>query len=279
MLDGFGGEVRSIGWDQDVLEQFVSLLSLLFSGCEQPVALDSRPSRVAERLGRPPLNEVREIVGEGNPAVLRLLPDRYCRRWEVGVMKSTDCNADMVWPQVRLPKQGRSACRAKMHPNLSSLLPVADIDVGRSFGANMFLLVEGNNAEHGTGSPLTLATMADAYSIGISGYFDTQGTATAMRGSNHSAPPYPGAARLRDGGSRDPPAAADRHPARSQLAPLRRFRLLLATAAAAIGTVGCCSHRDVAPRSTPTLRAPASPPPSRVSALRNTANASPGASR
>jgi hypothetical protein len=69
-------------------------------------------------------------------------------------MKSTDCNANMVWPQVGFPKHCRSARRAKMHPNLSSLLPVADIDVGRSFGANMFLLVEGNNAEQGTGSPL-----------------------------------------------------------------------------------------------------------------------------
>jgi hypothetical protein len=85
-------------------------------------------------------------------------------------MKGTDGNADMVWPQVGLPKHRRSACRAKMHPDLSPLLPVADIDVGRSFGANMFLLVEGTNAEHRTGSPLTLATMAGAYNIRIGGY-------------------------------------------------------------------------------------------------------------
>ena len=45
----------------------------------------------------------------------------------------------------------------------------------------MFLLVEGNNAEHGTGSPLTLATMADAYNIRIGGHFDTQGTARAIQ--------------------------------------------------------------------------------------------------
>src|SRR5262249_29885585 len=70
-----------------------------------------------------------------------------------------------------------------MHPNLSSFLPVADIDVGRSFGANMFLLVEGTNAEHRTGSPLTLATMAGAYNIRIGGYFDAQGTTRAMSGS------------------------------------------------------------------------------------------------
>src|SRR6516165_7920037 len=140
-----------------------------------------------------------EIVGESDPAVLQFLPDRYGRRSEVGVMKSTDCNADMVWPQVGLPKHRRSARRAKMHPNLSSLLPGADIDVGRSFGANMFLLVEGSNAEHRTGSPLTLATMADADGIGISGYLDMQGTATVMRGSRHSSPPSSAWARLQQG--------------------------------------------------------------------------------
>jgi hypothetical protein len=67
-------------------------------------------------------------------------------------------------------------------------LPVADIDVGRSCGANMFLLVEGKNAEHRAGLPLTLATMAGAYNIRISGYFDAQGTARAMGSSSHSAP-------------------------------------------------------------------------------------------
>src|SRR5215469_8665399 len=129
---------------------------------------------------------MREIMGESDPTVLRLLPDRYRWPWKVGVMESADCNADMVWPQVGLPKHRRSARRAKMHPNLSSFLPVADIDVGRSFGANMFLLVEGTNAEHRTGPPLTLATMADAYNIRIGGYLDTQGTTRAMRGSRHS---------------------------------------------------------------------------------------------
>src|SRR6516225_6678311 len=103
-------------------------------------------------------------------------------------MKSTDCNADTIWPNVGLPKHRRSARRAEMHPYFSSVLPVADIDVGRSFGANMFLLVEGTNAEHRTGSSLTLATMADAYNIRIGGYFDTQGTTRAMRSSSHSAP-------------------------------------------------------------------------------------------
>jgi len=63
----------------------------------------------------------------------------------------------------------------------------------------MFLLVEGNNAEHGTGSPLTLATMADAYNIRIGGYFDAQGTTRAMRGSRHSAPPSSACARLQQG--------------------------------------------------------------------------------
>ena len=75
-----------------------------------------------------------------------------------------------------------------MHPNLSSLLPVTDIDFGGAFGANMLLLEKGNNAEHRAGSPLTLATMADAYNIRIGGYFDAQATATAMRSSRHGAP-------------------------------------------------------------------------------------------
>src|SRR6201998_3600592 len=115
-------------------------------------------------------------------------------------MKSTDCNADMVWPQVGLPKHRRSARRAKMHPNLSSLLPVADIDVGRSFGANTLLLEEGDNAEHRAGAPLTLATMADADGIRIGGYFDAQGTTRAMRGSSHNAPPLSDAGRLQESG-------------------------------------------------------------------------------
>src|SRR5215831_7917336 len=145
---------------------------------------------------------MREIVGERNPAVLRLFVDRQRRPREVGIMKSTDCNADATWPNVSLPKHRRSARRAEIRPYFSSLLPVADIDVGRSFGANMFLFVEGTDAEHRTGSPLTLATMADAYNIRIGGYFDAQGTTRAMRGSGsrHSAPSYPGAARLQDGG-------------------------------------------------------------------------------
>jgi len=115
-------------------------------------------------------------------------------------MKNTDGNADMVWPQVGLPKHRRSARRAKMHPNLSSLLPVADIDVGRSFRANMFLPVEGSNAEHRTGSPLTLATMAGAYNIRIGGYFDAQGTTRAMSGSRQLPLLYPGAPRLQESG-------------------------------------------------------------------------------
>src|SRR5215472_13618310 len=116
-------------------------------------------------------------------------------------MKSTDCNADMVWPNVGLPKHRRSARRAEMHPYFSSLLPVADIDVGRSFGANMFLLVEGTNAEQRTGPPLTLATMADAYNIRIGGYFDAQGTTRAMCSSRHSSPPSSAWARLQERGS------------------------------------------------------------------------------
>src|SRR5262244_1807182 len=115
-------------------------------------------------------------------------------------MKSTHGNADMVWPQVGFPKHRRSARHAKMHPNLSSLLPVADIDVGRSFDAHMFLLVEGSNAEHRTGSPLTLATMAGAYNIRIGGYFDAQDTTRAMGGSRQLPLPYPGAPRLQESG-------------------------------------------------------------------------------
>src|SRR5215469_1525614 len=102
-------------------------------------------------------------------------------------MESADCNADVVWPQVGIPEHCRSACRAEVISELPSLLPIADIDFGRPFGVNMLLLEVGTHAEHRTGSPLTLATMAGDDGIGIGGYFDTQGTATAMRGSRHSS--------------------------------------------------------------------------------------------
>src|SRR5215471_4199622 len=100
-------------------------------------------------------------------------------------MKGTDCNHDVVWHQVGLSKHRRPACRAKLHPELSPLLPITDIDFGGAFGANMFLLEEGPYAEHRTGSPLTLATMAGAYNIRIGGYFDAQGTTRAVRVSRH----------------------------------------------------------------------------------------------
>ena len=139
------------------------------------------------------MREVRDIMGEGNPPVLRLLPNRSCWRWEVGVAESTDGNADMVWPQVGIPEHRRSACRAEVLSELSSLLPIADIDFGRPFGVNMLPLEVGTNAEHRAGSPLTLAAMAGDHGIGIGGYFDTQGTATAMRGSptEHRHPSTP----------------------------------------------------------------------------------------
>jgi hypothetical protein len=115
-------------------------------------------------------------------------------------MKSTDGNTDTIWPNVGLPKHRCSAHRAEMRPYFSSLLPVADIDVGRSFGANMFLFVEGTNAEHRAGPPLTLATMAGTYDFRIGGYFDAQGTTRAMRGSRQLPLPYPGAPRLQESG-------------------------------------------------------------------------------
>ena len=133
---------------------------------------------------------MRRVVGESDPTVLRFLPDRRRRPWEVGVMKSADGNADVVWPQVGLPKHRRSACRAEMHPDLSPLLSVADIDFGWSIRANMLPLEKGNKAEHRAGPPLTLATMAGAYGIGIGGHFDTQGTTRAMGSSGHGTPPF-----------------------------------------------------------------------------------------
>jgi hypothetical protein len=50
----------------------------------------------------------------------------------------------------------------------------------------MFPLEKGNDAEHRASSPLALAAVAGPYGIGIGGCFDTQGTATSMRGSRHS---------------------------------------------------------------------------------------------
>jgi hypothetical protein len=63
---------------------------------------------------------------------------------------------------------------------------------------NMLSLEVGTNAEHRAGSPLTLAAMAGDHGIGVGGYFDTQGTATAMRGSRHSTPPSSSVARLQE---------------------------------------------------------------------------------
>jgi hypothetical protein len=40
--------------------------------------------------------------------------------------------------------------------------------------------------------------MASEDGIGIGGYFDTQGTATAMRGSGHDAPPLSDAVKLKE---------------------------------------------------------------------------------
>src|SRR5215469_6924557 len=105
-------------------------------------------------------------------------------------MKSADSNADMVWPQVGIPEHCRSACRAEVLSQLSSLLTIADIDFGGPFGVNMLPLEVCTNAEHRAGSPLTLAAMAGDHCIGIGGYFDTQGTATAMGGSRHDTLPY-----------------------------------------------------------------------------------------
>src|SRR5215472_16067638 len=115
-------------------------------------------------------------------------------------MESADSNADVVWPQVGIPQHCRSTCWAEVLSELSSLLPIADIDFGRPFGMNMLLLEVGTHAEHGAGSPLTLATMAGDYGIGIGRYFDTQGTATAVRGSRHNTPPSSSVVRLQEGG-------------------------------------------------------------------------------
>ena len=123
-------------------------------------------------------------------------------------MKSTDGNADTIWPNVGLPKHRRPACRAKMHPYFSFLLPVADIDFGRPYGANMFLLVEGDSGERRTGSPLTLAT------------WQTPTTSGSAETSTRKAPqeqcavlvivilPYPGTTRLQRGGCQSDPLLA-----------------------------------------------------------------------
>ena len=113
-------------------------------------------------------------------------------------MKAADCYADVVRPQVGIPEHCGSTRRAEVLSELSSLLPIADIDVGRSFGANMLPLEVGTHAEHRAGSPLTLAAMAGDDGIRIGGDFDTQGTATAMRGSRHGTPPSSGGTSLQE---------------------------------------------------------------------------------
>jgi hypothetical protein len=91
----------------------------------------------------------------------------------------------MFWPQVGLPEHCRSACRAKMRSDLSSFLPITDIDFGGSFGANMFLLEVGTDAEHRTGSPHSPQWQATT----ASGSADTstrKAPQEAMRSSRHS---------------------------------------------------------------------------------------------
>jgi len=121
-------------------------------------------------------------------------------------MESADSNTDVIRPQVGIPEHCRSTRRAEVLSQLSSLLPIADIDFGGPFGVNMLLLEVCTNAEDRAGSPLTLAAMARDHGIGIGRYFDTQGTATAMGGSRHDTPPLSGAARLQGSGCQsDPP--------------------------------------------------------------------------
>ena len=59
-----------------------------------------------------------------------------------------------------------------MLPELSSLLPVADIDFRGALGANMLPLEIGTDTENRPGTPLTLATVAGDDGIGIGGCFD-----------------------------------------------------------------------------------------------------------
>jgi hypothetical protein len=92
-----------------------------------------------------------------------------------------------------------------MHPDLSPLLPVTDIDFGGSIGANMLPLEKGTNAEHRTGPPLTLATMAGYDGIGIGGNFDTQGTKEQCAVLVIVPLPYPGAASLQECGCQSDP--------------------------------------------------------------------------
>jgi hypothetical protein len=73
---------------------------------------------------------------------------------------------------------------------LSPLLAIADINVVRSFGANVFFLEVRADTEYRPGSPLTLAAVARDDGIGISRYFDTQGATGAMCVSRHTFPPY-----------------------------------------------------------------------------------------
>src|SRR5262249_31548458 len=68
----------------------------------------------AECLAGPPLRLMRKIVGKRHPPVLRFLPDRS-RGWrEAAVTERADGDADMVGPQIGLPKHRRPASRAEM---------------------------------------------------------------------------------------------------------------------------------------------------------------------
>src|SRR5262249_54181153 len=136
------------------------------------------------------------IVGEGNPFVLRFLPDRPCGPREVALAKSADGNPDKTGPQIGFPKHRRPASRTEMVSDLSAFGSITYISVVGTLGAKVLLLKIGADAKHRTGPPLTLAAMACDDGIGLVRCFDLQGAASTTRSSRHNVPPSLGSPRV-----------------------------------------------------------------------------------
>ena len=84
-------------------------------------------------------------------------------------------------------------------------LAAKDVEQGVLFVKEIGTRLRRDGAEHRSGSPLTRATMADAYNSRVGGYFDAHGTTRAMRGSRHSSPPSSAWARLQEGSYQSDP--------------------------------------------------------------------------
>ena len=91
--------------------------------------------------------------------MLRLLPDRPCRRREVGIGESTNCNCDLARACTGLAIYGDPAFRTKMQSEFAALLPIADVDFTWSLSMDFGLRKERVNEKRRPCSSLTFGAI------------------------------------------------------------------------------------------------------------------------